>query len=403
MKSRYRNNGFARLLAFQITAITVKNLLVCNNVPISNYNTLLNLLVLFMVFVCVVIELFRQKLVINLSPISVIICAYIYFFWIVSLLIHPNMFSYEQVRNDFVDFFAYSCLALLMIPSLDEPEVILEYFYKYSYLMFGASLLSVYFFYSGGEHSIVDNNPYSMIFGAHAVLPCLLLLSSYKVKRHWWDLLFACILVFFILTIASRFPLLYIVAYVFFSIFLYLDVHSKLICILLGTLGGIVFWFNRTIFLKGIWIVLTRFGIGGRTVDLLGDGVLFRDGGRSKIHEELIEGLNKVPLTGNGAGGDVLILNGNTAHGFFYSCLANLGYIVGGLFILITFYIIIRCIFRNYKSEYGELMLIFACCFFPTVILQDSLWEGYKFWWLLALALHKAIRNNKHGRCLDEK
>lgn len=384
--------SMANLLALQITMITSKNILCSNSLNLNKYNALFNIIILIYIFIkYFYINLKYRKIYIN--KLSMLILLTITLFWCVSYVIHPEILSYDYIVDDITSFIAYSLLALLIIPTLTDLDILKEALYKYVYIMFIATLIGfVLFYFNGGKD--INGLDYSMSFGKNAVFPCIILMSKFKFYKKLYDLFFSFSIIIFMLLISSRFPLLYILIYVFLSLFLKLNGMQKIIgIVLISFIGFVIVGYNIDI-MDSIFSKLSFINTDSRTLKLLIGGNIADSSGRNYIHEKLISAISNSPIIGFGAGGSVLVLNGELAHGFLYDSLATFGFLCGGCFIYITFTWIFKTWKKTRNNRSGELIIVLSSCFFPTIMLQDSLFSAYRFWWLLAICINIFRRNN---------
>ncbi len=384
-----KDRRLSKILVLQICLFTAKNMIFSNYNLIMSYNTIANILIIFICAALFGVCEMKYGLTLRINNRSIILLSCVAIFWVLSIAFHPYLIRYGYIINDITEFVAYSTLAIIIIPNLSDKNELLDSFYKYSYFLFVAAMIAIVLFAINGNKDI-NGLRYSMAYGKNGVFPCVILLSKFKRDRKIYDLAMTIAILFGIISISSRFPLLYVAAYIIVSaIFSEQRSAWKLtIAILFGIIMSSFYLFQKEI-VGFILAILNKYlsGVSSRTLQMLLSGELILDSGRDVIHQRLLNEINKHAITGYGAGGAVLLLNGELAHGFLYDSWANFGYIFGTTIIAISILAIIRKYRTTKERNIKELMLILGCCFFPTISLQDGFWTAYKYWWLVALCL----------------
>lgn len=380
------NEKYGKLISIFWVLLISKNLISDNLTDVGKFNGLINVFVYLVIVLYFVYMIHNMKGIFVLNLKSAYLLIVILLFVIVWMIVDPSRMSYDAIMDDMRNFISYSLSGIILISAMSESGLILKYLYKYIIFMFAALIIGFGLFFAGGGYNTAGVE-YSMSYGNNAAFVCVLLCSKFNRTRNPIDLILACISFFAIIRIGSRFPILYIVAYLIVSFFLKLKGMGKMIVVILG--GTVVTFVLR------YWDCVTKFviritsnlDIQGRTVSYLKWGMLSYDNGRKIIHQNLIECISDSPVIGYGFGGGVVALKGEGAHSFLLDCFGNLGYVFGIPFVVVAFLCIFIAWYRQRSEDAGEVILVLGCCFFPTVNIQTTLWGGYRFWWMVALSI----------------
>lgn len=384
MKNNDKDLAFFLFLFFFLT--TAKNMLSINMTVLHRFTGIMNLAVYAVLLLMIVRLIVIQGYFFRINRTSLFILSGIVFFWVVSFVINRGIIRYSYIRGELKSFLVYALIGLIIFPLLNDPGIVLKYFYKYSYLMAGILFLGFVLFRLGGG---LDENgfTYSMSYGNNAVMICLIFLSKFMKQRHPVDVIMAAFCGLCVFLIGSRFPLLYIAAFIAVRIFLSLQLSLRII--FAAVTGSLLTacYVNLQSVLDILALLVSWIPIESRTLSMLQTGAIAYDSGRELIHQKLFQRINESPFLGYGAGGAIIALDGEAAHSFVYDCIGTFGWCFGLLFLMLTFIPILKACYKQHRTNTGELMLILACGFFPTIFIQTSLWGAYRFWWLAALAI----------------
>jgi hypothetical protein len=131
---------------------------------------------------------------------------------------------------------------------------------------------------------------------------------------------------------------------------------------------------------------------------LLVSGQIAYSSSRTAIYDTLILRLKESPLIGFGAGGAYIALNDELAHNFFLDSAANFGYPLAILIISGSAFLTIYHFLESQFSSYRELIIIYACLFWPVVTVSQSFWSSDKYWMLISLfILGHYMKKNMNG------
>jgi hypothetical protein len=244
----------------------------------------------------------------------------------------------------------------------------------------------------------VDN--YSMSYGKAAVVPCVVLFIQYLESKRKTDLFLFIGCTVAIITLGSRWPLMCIAAAISYGVIRYLVRRNKkkifMIVLLLVLVIGYQYYSEHIIAL--ILSVIANIGVNSRTINLLVSGQIAYSSSRTAIYDTLILRLKESPLIGFGAGGAYIALNDELAHNFFLDSAANFGYPLAILIISGSAFLTIYHFLESQFSSYRELIIIYACLFWPVVTVSQSFWSSDKYWMLISLfILGHYMKKNMNG------
>ena len=163
---------------------------------------------------------------------------------------------------------------------------------------------------------------------------------------------------------------------------------------------GMMFLMFGTQYLEDIYFkIFEQFGIRSRGLSKLLSGDFAGDSGRKLIHRDLIHKINSSPVIGYGAAGSNVILDNGLTHSLILDIFGNLGYVMGGIFIVCVTIKIIKLFYKSksdiYKREY---IMICLSMFLPICTIQSSLWQANYMWYLIVMPVFiRAINNNPKG------
>lgn len=388
--------GIAMAFAFSNCLLNAKNIIVSGSEALYNMNSLLNNLVIMISLLAYMWAIFfvdkRGRIKLNQMVIIFLLLA----FWGVSYLLNTSLFTYSYVVEEFKAFIIYSLPALIVIPLQRDCNALVHGFQKYKWIVFWVTVITVGLMLLNGKivTSGTRHEMYSMSFGRAVLLPCLLFYMEWFETKKKVSFLCAIFCTMAIFLFGSRFPILCIAMYLVWKTLL-TKLTAKKVALLIGSAFlFLIIFINLDYFIQTASNILMQFGINSRALTLLATSKFGYDDGRLAIYSELIKATNESPIIGYGAGGANIVLNNGLSHNFFLDLFANLGYIVGGIIVLISCISIFR-LYKNNKGGTNREMIIFCLCMFlPTSLIQTSLWRATYFWYLIALAISKMIYIN---------
>jgi len=374
------------IVVLQYSIMAIKNMIVSSSVALISINGLIN------GFIILLLALMYLKLVLgNISKIRILykqvfIFSAIAIFWLLSYLNNPSLFSYSYLNGEVINFIAYSLPILVFVPMIEETETMLKYFYKASYFMFIAAVIAVLLSFLGNSETNIYTS-YSMAYGRNAMLPSILLYSKALSQNNKIDFFLATSLAGLIILLGSRFPILCIMFFLFIKI-IFLPITYKKILYIFGCISvAMLTFFNISSLAKMAYYYLNKVGIQSRTLLLLSLGIATYSSGRNEIHQNLYELINQSPIWGYGAGAGTILLGNGLSHGLIIDTFANLGYVIGGVFLIVVLMLILKA-YKKAKSKFGkELLIIIVSNFLPISTIQLGLWSANMFWFSIALSL----------------
>jgi hypothetical protein len=381
--------GYYIAFAFAISysLLSAKNMLIESSAAFYNRNSTLNLFVAVVsVAIYVYVILFKEKhLPIFRKQMLVLIL--VLFLWFFTYLINSSLFTYSYVREELSEFIIYSLPALLFLPMLYDCDELIVAFYKCRWLMFLAVCVSVILMmiYGRIQGSGTRYLVYSMSFGRALMLPCTLFISKWFRDHKIIDMLGSISCVLFILVFGSRFPLLCIGFYTLCKAFQIPFSKARFVGLSICIISAVLLFLNKDFIVNTLYSYFVKAGINSRSLSLLTNGSFSYDSGRLRIITQLVGEINKSPIIGYGAGGGNVALNNGLSHSFIFDVFANLGYVGGGIFLLISFIAIFQLYRHTKKWSNKEFMMICISFFVPICIFQMSLWRASYFWMLIAL------------------
>ena len=328
-----------------------------------------------------------RKMHLKINIISFSLCCAILIFILISYVFNMDAFGYDYVIDDLIMFFAYSFFPILLIPSFKDMDGLKELLFKWVYIMFAAAVVGFILFYLNGSRDI-NGNSYSMSYGKNIVFPCLIMILKFRDERKIKDLAYAIAMIIFMVLISSRFPLLYVLIYIFMLFWCDMNKIFRVMYFLCICVIGYLFLSDDLSLLVKLVENIPGIGNSSRTISMLRNGSIFFDSSRSVIHQQLLEKVEMSPVIGYGFGGGVFVLEGEASHGFVFDCLASLGFVFGIIFMFMSFSMIVYTWWKNRNDKFGDVILLFMCLFFPTITIQESLFNTYKFWWLIAFTIY---------------
>lgn len=373
-----------------------KNILIVGSSILNALNSRLNLLVLLISVVLYGYALFRDRFRLYVVPKQYTVIAFILLFWIVTYVFNSAAFSMSYVREEIVFFLKYSFPALIILPYAESCTSILEGFYKKRWLLLACCVFTVVSILLTGQIQGVGSRyaVYSLSFGRALIMPCLLFLSAWFRSYKVYDLLISIFIFGSIFLFGSRFPILCIGFYIVWKICGLVKLKKSVIGMALLSIAIIFCYLLLDNIIYTLNIFLQGLGINSRALSLLLNGNFSYDSNRFEMYEAIIQLVNKSPICGYGAFGGNYILNNGLSHSFVFDVFANLGYVFGGIFLVICGIAIINLFLHEKNEDNREFFLICLAQFLPICIIQLSLWRATHFWYLIAFCIGR-LRQEK--------
>lgn len=221
---------------------------------------------------------------------------------------------------------------------------------------------------------VLDN--YNMSFGYGLLLPTLVL---YRQKNIISKIVFLFALIS-ILAIGSRGPILVIVLYILFDVFLFNKKYIPVFFILVLSLGSII---------VPLMDYLDTLGINSRTLAMLYSGDITQDSGRGYLSNIIIEGIVKNPILGMGIYSDRVLLDGIQpyCHNLFLELFINWGIPLACIIILVLFVSSLNVFVKITDRSQKTLFIIFLLSSIIPLMLSSSYLIDSKLWIYVGLLL----------------
>lgn len=387
------------VMLFHIIFMQCKNMLVTTSAFMLQYNSLLNSIAAILIALLYGYLVINCRILQRIPKSTYLVIFFIYLFWVISILFDPKLFieesfPYSYVRLTALQFIVYSLPLFITASTLTDADLLLYGFYKLLPVTFFVATVSFLFF-------IIDapkgNVTYSQAYGYQVLLCSMFLMFRYRdTNKKKYLMMFAATVVY-ILIAGSRGPIVCIAVLLLYASIkqkktignIFLDMFLLLV-MLLGIVlyKEIAIWVNNTAY--------SVFGVRSRTVAMvLADNVNSTDT-RQWYIQTLLNKLNEFPffLTGLGAfGGNKTV---GQAHSFYVDIFANLGFVVGSLFLIFILLQIFTLIAREKESSRSIIILIFSIMLFPIGFFGEQLWESWQLWIILGLLMKRRFKFRIH-------
>ena len=243
---------------------------------------------------------------------------------------------------------------------------------------------------------------YSMGFGYSCQLPALIIIKRAFDKPSLCSFLEFLIIIFSIVGIGSRGPLLGIA--IFFLIEIIINMFqikkrskSRKFTIFLVVFIAFFFLLERP-FLLIINTVLEGFGVRSRSIETILDSSFFSSSGREGIYSVIYNEITKSPFEIRGINSDYLIIGGYS-HNLVLELIYQFGIVFGGIFIFIIILFAFRTLFHKCFDEKETIILMLFCSSVPSLMFSGSIWTDYMFWMWIGLSFMLLKDNiNQHQR-----
>ncbi len=385
------------VIVVHICLMQCKNMLVASTEFFNSMNSYLNIFAIFIVLFMYARLFFkyREGRSVNIGMLLVLVVVVCWCF--VSFLYDPKLFvdtefPYNYVRKQALSFIAYGLPLFWACACLKDSNLLLEKFFRSTPILLAVALVSfvLHFVFTSG--AAID---YSMSYGNNLLLCSILLMFKYIKYNKITDLLMFGATILLTLGFGSRGPLVSMLVVILIAIFMVKRTKlNVLIIIMCAAIIPIVLIFYKPLF-NFLYTALKSIGIESRTFWLIAEGMVGKDSGRNYHHETIFAALEEKPWGLGAFGGEKTV---GLAHGFYIDVLANMGYIVGVLFLAVFIFAILKQLIKNRNSARTMLILIFAIILLPRGFFDESLWGAWQFWMILGLLISAREGNLKEKR-----
>ena len=216
---------------------------------------------------------------------------------------------------------------------------------------------------------LVSSSDYSMSLGYYLLLPLLIRLDRFLISYKWYDLVIAAVDFIVILFVASRGPLLCLLAFILLRVAFSNTLSSiKKILLSVVTLVGIILIYENYVNIAIVALnLLDKLGRKSRTLNLLLAGSIQYDAGRTRIFSQYWELIEQSPAIGHGLAGSWVI--STYPHNIAVEILLAYGIPVGLAILAVILYAVILGL-RKQSPEGRRVALIFIA------ELVSLLWSG---------------------------
>lgn len=383
-------DGLATAIVFHITLMQCKNMVVSTSSLFFRYNTLLNIVALFLVILMYLRAIVKDRIYYSIDVRSCLIISLIFIWWCVSFIIDnklffENIFPYDYVRKQAKLFLVY-CLPLFISCSyIKNPKQILDKMYDSANISFIFAAISCVLFIIDRRRNI--GNTYSMSYGNQVLLCSVILMFRFFKKQKVYDLILLTLTILFIVVAGSRGPLVSIGALIVFAILIDKNkIRSVILMSFIFIFFTLFILFGEELF-GFLATFLSKFGIRNRTIEMFAKGIGGYDSGRSVYHKTLLNAINEYPLTGLGAfGGEKTV---GLSHSLYLDIFANFGYLFGGVFIVVLFYNILSCCVKHFNNAETVLILMMSFIILPRGFFDETFWGAWQLWIILGLFINR--------------
>lgn len=267
------------------------------------------------------------------------------------------------------------------------------------------SMFYVYKTIADGDERLEDD-----MYAAYMILPSvLMLLSSFFDNKNKIFILPAIVAVLFLSSLGTRGPIL--CAVVFIALMFIKQFKAKkviaLACVGAVMLGTFVSspYFSKA--LLGMANGMEKLGLSNRIFVYILDENLDDDTGRSSIKDSLIKNIKEHPLDVNGPYYDWAIVSGDFekgpkpveqegtyAHNFFLEMWAQYGVVLGSIFIICVFLLILR-MYKTTEKRSAVVPVVFICATFMKLLLSNTYLQEPSFFFLLGLCVNSSFIGSK--------
>lgn len=235
----------------------------------------------------------------------------------------------------------------------------------------------------------MNDSSYQMAY-AYTLLPICLFHIDASI-RNKKNLIFLVFELPAIVLFGSRGPILCIGAYVLLRYIYSADTAKRLLKISALSVSFTLFALFYTNILEWISNVMRGFGIHSRTLNLLINGNITSDSGRSTIIKMVWQKLLEKPIWGWGISGELNFMK-SYPHQVFVEILVHFGFIFGTVFCLFIIWKVIKMLLNR---KFNNINIIFFCAGFIPLLLSGSYLQSPFFWMFLFATNKKAVHSRE--------
>lgn len=386
-KRKIYNEYVSDLIVIHLFLMCGKNMLVAFIPFFYNNNSILNSGIM-MAFAVLYLRLFlRYNVFSRMSSLAILFLGVIGCFLFVSFAFNGGMLQSANVVERLRKFIAYCFPLFIAFNASEDSKRIWEKMFKYNFILWIVATICFLSFMVTGSTFQLDSS-YNMSYGNNLMFVVLIFIFDYWINFNRKSLVLSFVSFFYLLAIGSRGPVLSIgIAYIIVFIFMHKkSIGQFIIRVVLSAIGifGLINWGTVVQMLIDICM---QFGIESRTLSRMGSiSAMLYNSNRNLFHDGIKEALRHEPLGLGAFGGDYTV---GLAHSFYWDIFANMGYILGIIFIItFVFAIFYRC-YTYRDNGYSYLILLFSIMLLPRGFFDGTFWGSYEMWVIIAMLLNK--------------
>lgn len=315
---------------------------------------------------------------------------------------HPVYGVWKRILRPDRGLFLY-----LFLRIQDDPDEILNCMKIAGYIMFFycartfviSTIRGYWLVYSAQTLTNVEAS-YSMDFGYDLLLTIMIFsyLALYEKKIRYY--LVAGISFAMCLIAGSRGPLLCIGIFGILILIEFMRNNIKRLMIVLGSISiaFALIWFNFSRIIEIIQSVLSSFGISSRSIQMILEGNVTDNNGRTQIYEMAWSLIQENPITGWGLYGDRYVIGRRFAwgysHNIFLELMVTFGVVIAVILSLIFFINATRLIIFS-KNRSVRILFIICLSISAKLLISMSFWYEPYFWGAIAIFVNWEKRKGK--------
>jgi hypothetical protein len=256
----------------------------------------------------------------------------------------------------------------------------------------------VLFVMGGSQVYELDSDEGQYMVISYGLLPCsLFLFWSFLESFSYFNLFFAILGIFEMLSLGTRGPLVCVI--VFFIIYMLFFKHYKspIIKIFIVIVGCVIYLLIGPIML-GLSVLLPSLGMSSRITTMYMEHSLQETTGRDLIAKDLWGKISHDIWQGYGLGGD-RVLVGYWSHNLVLEVFVTFGIVLGSIIIVWLLVLIIRSFIKEKQSVNAKFLLLLICCSIVKLMISSSFIQEPMLYFLLGYVInilrHNSATNNK--------
>ncbi len=392
------NERISNLIVFHIALMFCKNVIVSNSQTLLSINGKLNLAVIVIYAVLYLREFIRSDVILHINLRAYIVVFLTAIYIVITAILDPKLFSYHEFPYNYVSiqlrmYIAYALPLFLFISALHDTDYLLTTLFRCTPILFSAATVGLLVFFVDRGEMV-----YNMSYGYNVLFLIVLYIFKYKETGKTKVLIAMFLSIGYVLAAGSRGPLMCIAVALGYAVLTAKPSRSKAFWIQLGVVAAALILPRARFLLLWLYATLKSFGINSRTIYMLAQGNISYDSGRNEYHTVLMQKLNEHPFTGLGAfAGERTV---GLSHGFYLDVIANFGYILGIILLIVLFYNVIKICIQKKGTSQAVLLSIFSIIQFSKGIFDGTIFGDKEIWIILALILVKF--ENKKSFCRNK-